>query len=63
MSLQFLRDEGLYESREELERREDVLGRLSELAQVRQEALVCRSSVSIFHTAKGLCQSIPSWHR
>ena len=31
---QFLQDEGLYETREELERREDVLGRLSELAQV-----------------------------
>ena len=30
---QFLRDEGLYETRDELERREDVLGRLSELAQ------------------------------
>jgi poly(A) polymerase len=30
---QFLREEGLYETREELECREDVLGRLSELAQ------------------------------
>jgi len=37
LALQFLRDEGLYETREELERREDVLGRLSELAQVQSK--------------------------